>query len=106
MDSENIDHSKNIDDDELEILDAPKITPSQQEGTNNNFEKKSSKRARSISSQVWNCFTKIGVKNGKEKATYNGCGKEFVAGGANETSHLSHHISSCKLLPKFLMWVR
>jgi len=48
------------------------------EGTNIDRE---SKRPRGTTSKVWNHFTKIGIKEGKEKAKCNACGAKYVSGG-------------------------
>ena len=54
-------------------------------------------------SNVWNFFTRIGKdKDGIEKATYKYCGPHYKVGKNPKTknnywtSHLSHHIYSCK----------
>ncbi|KAJ1376863.1 Zinc finger, BED-type, partial [Sesbania bispinosa] len=51
------------------------------------------KRPKLLTSQCWNFFTKIGLKDdGNEKEKCNGCGQEYKIGGTYGTSHLHRHI--------------
>ena len=60
-----------------------------------------SKRPRVGTSKVWDHFTKIGIKDGKEKAKCNGCGAEYVVGGTKiGTSTILRHLSKCLVLKK------
>ena len=66
-----------------------------------------SKKVRICTSEVWKFFTKIGVKDYKEKAKCNVCRKEYVIGGSKiGTSTLIHHLKKgAVLLLKIKMWV-
>ena len=90
--------SINCADDELKILDdMPKTIESSAAETD-----RASKKAKTCTSDVWKHFTKIGIKDGKEKAKCNGCGQEYVVGGTKiGTSTLLRHMKKCKLLPKY-----
>ena len=60
-----------------------------------------SKRPRIGTSKVWDRFTKIGIKDGKEKAKWNGCGAEYVARGTKiGTSTMLCNLSKCLVLKK------
>ena len=60
------------------------------------------KRAKTLTSNVWNCFVKIGVgKDGKEKCKCKACGKEYTYASKSGTSHLARHIPKCHIVPKF-----
>ena len=60
------------------------------------------KRAKTLTSDVWNCFVKIGVgKDGKEKCKCKACGKEYTCVSKSKTFHLARHIPKCHMVPKF-----
>ncbi|KAL2485317.1 zinc finger BED domain-containing protein RICESLEEPER 2-like [Abeliophyllum distichum] len=88
-------------DDELEILkNFNTITSSSR---NTDCVESSKKKAKFNSSDVWNHFEKIGMKDGKEKCKYIDCGKVYgcqPAGREGRTSHLLRHILKCPLIPK------
>jgi len=76
----------------------PTVEEIDNEGTNFGRE---SKRPRETTSKVWDHFTKIGIKEGKEKAKCNACGSEYVYGGSNiGTSTMLRHLSKCTVLKK------
>ena len=60
------------------------------------------KRAKTLTSNVWKCFVKIGVgKDGKEKCKCKACGKEYTCASKSGTSRLARHIPKCHMVPKF-----
>jgi len=60
-----------------------------------------SKRPRGTTSKVWDHFTKICVKNGKERAKCKSCGVKYVTGGTKiGTLTMLHHLSKCVVLKK------
>ena len=60
------------------------------------------KKAKTLTSDVWNYFVKIGViKDGKEKCKCRACGKEYSCASRLGTSHLSCHIPKCHMIPRF-----
>jgi len=60
------------------------------------------KKSKTTTSHVWKYFTKIGVKDGKEKAKCNSCGNEYVIGGTKiQTSTLGRHLVKCKGKPLY-----
>ena len=60
-----------------------------------------SNRPRETTSKVWGHFTKIGIKEGKEKEKCNACGAEYVSGGSNiGISTMLRHLSKCTVLKK------
>jgi len=68
------------------------------EGTNFGRE---SKRPKGTISKVWDRFTKIGIKEGKEKAKCNDT--EYVSGGSNiGTSTMLRHLLKCTVLKKLI----
>lgn len=83
---------------ELQVLDK-QSTHSEGAGD----ESKTNKRARTLSSSVWNYYTRMGVgDDGKERAQCKACGKDYVCGGSRYgTSTLQRHISKCEKMPKF-----
>ena len=57
----------------------------------------SKKRAKSTTSDVWNFFTKLGGKDGIERARCNACKQEYKVGGKlYGISSLKRHIQKCK----------
>ena len=56
----------------------PTVEENENEGMN--FDRES-KRPRGTTSKVWDHFTKIGIKDHKEKAKCNACGAEYISGG-------------------------
>ena len=60
------------------------------------------KRAKTLTSNVWNYFMKIGVgKDGKEKCKCKACGKECTCSSKSGTSHLAHRIPRYHMVPQF-----
>ena len=60
------------------------------------------KKAKALTSNVWNFFVKIGVdKDGKEKCKCKACGKEYTCASKLRTSHISRHILRCHKIPRF-----
>ena len=56
------------------------------------------KKAKTLTSNVWNFFVKIGVsKDGKEKYKCKTCGNEYTCASGVGTSHLSRHIPKCRM---------
>jgi len=78
MNSETIDDQR-VNDNLNDSL-SPTIEEIDNEDTNFGRE---SKRPRGTTSKVWDHFTKIGIKEGKEKAKCNACDAEYVSGGSN-----------------------
>jgi len=83
MESETINRSVNVNvnvDDNIhnQIANDPQEPPS----VNNEDSEvqKETKKAKTTTSEVWNYFSKVGVKDGKEKAKCNACGQEYVIG--------------------------
>jgi len=63
---------------------------------------KETKKAKTTTSEVWKYFSKVRVKDGKEKAKCNACGQEYVIGGTKiGTSTLLHHLKKCNVSPKY-----
>nr|KYP33231.1 hypothetical protein KK1_045935 [Cajanus cajan] len=57
------------------------------------------KKPKTTTSKVWDNFTKLGVKDGKEKAKCNHCGNEYVCGGVKiGTSSMLRHLQKCDIL--------
>ena len=58
------------------------------------------KKAETLTSNVWNYFVKIGVsKDGKQKCKCRACRKEYSYASRLGTSHLSRHIPKCHIIP-------
>jgi len=63
---------------------------------------KENKKANTSTSEVWKYLTKVGVKDGKEKAKCNACGQEYVIGGTKiGTSTLLCHLKKDNVTPKY-----
>jgi len=66
---------------------------------------KESKKANTCTSKVWNYFSKIGLKYGKEKAKCNARGKKYVIGGTEiGTSTLLCHLKNVMLAQNIRMY--
>ncbi|KAJ1390052.1 Zinc finger, BED-type [Sesbania bispinosa] len=104
MESETILQSVNCIDDDPRVCDeivAPKAKSNPTEKETGDVEREG-KRLKTFTSEVWKHFTKIGVKDGKEKAKCNACGQEYVIGGSKiGTSTLLRHLKKCKLIPRY-----
>ena len=60
------------------------------------------KRAKTLTSYVWNYFMKIGIdKDGKEKCKCKAYGKEYSYASKSGTSHLTRYIPRCHMVPQF-----
>ena len=60
------------------------------------------KKAKALTSNVWNFFVKFGVdKDDKEKCKCKACGKKYTCVGKLGTSHLSRYIPRCHKIPRF-----
>ena len=95
-------NSKTIDDQCVNDNLSDSLPPITEENENegNDFDRES-KRPRGTTSKVWDHFTKIVIKNGKEKAKFNACGAEYVFGGTKVgTSSMLCHLSKCMVLKK------
>ncbi|KAJ1415435.1 Zinc finger, BED-type [Sesbania bispinosa] len=100
MESETILQSVNCIDDDPRICDEI-VAPNPNEKESGDVEREG-KRLKTFTSEVWKHFTKIGVKDGKEKAKCNTCGQKYVIGGSKiGTSTLLRHLKKCKLIPKY-----
>ena len=63
------------------------------------------KRAKTLTSDVWNCFVKIGVgKDDKEKYKCKACGKEYTCASKLGTSHLARHIPNVTWYLNFMIY--
>ena len=95
MESETINRIVNVNvnvDDNIHNQNANE--PQEPPSVNNEYSEvqKETKKAKTTTSEVWNYFSKVGVKDGKEKAKCNACGQEYVIDGTKiGTSTLLRH---------------
>lgn len=73
-----------VEDDEVRIVSESQPTAS------------TKKRSRSQTSEVWDSFEKIGIKDGKEKCICKVCKTELVCPSSSGTSHLIRHKNKCQ----------
>jgi len=104
MESETINQSVNVNvnvDDNIHNQNANE--PQEPPSVNNEDSEvqKETKKAKTTTSEVWKYFSKVVVKDGKEKAKCNACGQEYVIGGTKiGTSTLLRHLKKCNVNPK------
>jgi len=105
MESETINRSVNVNvivDDNIHNQNANE--PQEPPSINNedNEVQKGTKKAKTTTFKVWKYFSKVGVKDGKEKAKCNACGQEYVIGGTKiGTSTLLRHLKKYNVSPKY-----